>query len=450
MPTAPRAPPQGLLSSDVQESLTDRRPFLWIYGLAHFGKSLQWYSSELLFAYFLTEMCGLRPVAMGEVLAVSLVFSGAVDLAVGHAMSARAPSLGDLCRVQLLGAVGSGLTLVAFSGTGLVPDDVRFLYAVATSCLFRLAYTFYDLPQNAVLSLVRTDIDGRLQISAVRLGFSGLATVLVAMAAALLTSSTATASAERFVGFSVLLMLAGSVSALALRRVSPPPARADVPVQPGQTERRLDATRQRVWLILMLFFFIGGATSVFSRLESYFSAAALPSYGARTMVLTLIALGGALGQPLWMAVSRRIPTHHSLRWSALVTAMGAAVFLLCAGQSTTVAALAGAAYGCGLGGLNMLLWGLLAAEAAPEQRRPGLPAAPLAFGLLTSTVKLATAFAVVGVSALLASVDYHNPQVAGSLTFLAPMAAAPLLAAVICYLAAPVLAGTGKRRRVTR
>ena len=157
-----------------------------------------------------------------------------------------------------------------------------------------------------------------------------------------------------------------------------------------------------------------------------------------------------MGQPLWMAVSRRIPPHHSLRWSALVVAMGAALFLLCAGQSTTAAALAGAVYGCGLGGLNMLLWGLLAAAVAPEQGRPGLPAAPLAFGLLTSTVKLATAIAVVGVSALLASVDYRNPQVAGSLTFLAPMAGAPLLAAVICYLAAPVLAAPRERRRVAR
>jgi Na+/melibiose symporter-like transporter len=327
---------------------------------------------------------------------------------------------------------------------------VRFLYAVATSCLFRLAYTFYDLPQNAVLSLVRTDIDGRLQISAVRLGFSGLATVLVAMAAALLTSSTATSGAERFVAFSIILMLAGSVSSLALRRVSPPPARTAAPVQHPRTKERRDGTRPHVWLILTLFFFIGGATSVFSRLESYFSAAALPSYGARTTVLTLIALGGVLGQPLWIAVSRRIPPHHSLRWSALVVAMGAAVFLLCAGQSTTMAALAGAAYGCGLGGLNMLLWGLLAAEAAPEHRRPGLPAAPLAFGLLTSTVKLATAIAVVGVSALLASVDYHNPQVAGSLTFLAPMAGAPLLAAVICYLTAVMLAGPSDRRGAAR
>jgi Na+/melibiose symporter-like transporter len=347
-----------------------------------------------------------------------------VDLAVGHAMSTRVRSLGDLCRVQLRGAVGSGLTLVAFSATGLVPEDTRFLYAVATSCLFRLAYTFYDLPQNAVLSLVRTGIDGRLQISAVRLVFSGLAAVLVAMAAALLASSTATSGAERFVAFSIVLMLAGSVSSLALRRISPPPARPDWPVQLSQTRQRLAVTLQPVWLMLILFFFVGGATSVFSRLEPYFSSAALPSYGARTTVLTFIALGGALGQPLWMAVSRRIPPHHLLRWSALVQASGAAMFLLCAGRSTLVAALAGAAYGCGLGGVNMLLWGMLAAEA----------------------VKLATAIAVIGVSELLATVDYHSTRVAGSLTFLGPMAGAPLLAAVICYLAAPVLAGHGGRR----
>ena len=64
--------------------------FCWRYGLGHYGKGLFWHSSELLFAFFLTEQAGLPPVWMGTVLIAGILSSAGIDLLVGRALRRRA------------------------------------------------------------------------------------------------------------------------------------------------------------------------------------------------------------------------------------------------------------------------------------------------------------------------------------------------------------------------
>lgn len=45
------------------------------YGVAHYGKSLFWYSSEILFAFLLTEITHIPATWMGVVLGAGLLLS---------------------------------------------------------------------------------------------------------------------------------------------------------------------------------------------------------------------------------------------------------------------------------------------------------------------------------------------------------------------------------------
>jgi Na+/melibiose symporter-like transporter len=417
-------------------------PFLRAYGLAHLGKSLTWYFSELLFAYFLTEVCGLSPHSMGQVLAASLVFSATIDVSIGKLLSHRICSAQRACAFQFPGAVASGLALAAFSGSALVAADIRFAYALGSSCLFRLAYAFYDVPQNAILGLARGDAVTRTQLSATRLMFSGVASVVVAVAASLLIGAETNAGKYPFVIFSVLLALVGGASAFGLRLSARTYQRCEVndhPQTPGPGQCEGGHTGQ-LFTILTLLFVVAGATGVFSRLEPYFAAKALPDHVVRTAVLACIAIGGAVAQPFWMWTLRGRNLAVSFRASAVMLATGSVIFS-CAGPNTVTIALAGMIYGGGVGGLNLLLWSAMAnlTASGPGNRSPTNPA--LAFGLVTCCAKLASATSVIYVSQLLHSVDYRSSLVASSWMLLAPMTAAPLTGALICFVAAKKLRG---------
>lgn len=60
-----------------------------VYGSAHLGKSLFWYASELLFAFYLTELVGLPASRMGLVLAIGLLVSAAIDLVAARLLDRR-------------------------------------------------------------------------------------------------------------------------------------------------------------------------------------------------------------------------------------------------------------------------------------------------------------------------------------------------------------------------
>ena len=159
---------------------TPQDPTYWRYGIAHFGKSLFWYTSELLFAYYLSEVCQLPARAMGLVLAAGFLTGAVADLWVGMAFAGRLASAGGAARLQGFGAAASGAALILlFAGAGL-SQDARLPYVLVVGLGFRVAYAVYDLPQNALLTLATDSLEQRVRYSSLRLFFSGAASLAVA------------------------------------------------------------------------------------------------------------------------------------------------------------------------------------------------------------------------------------------------------------------------------
>jgi Na+/melibiose symporter-like transporter len=411
--------------------------FLWAYGWAHLGKSLTWYFSELLFAYFLTEVCGLTPMAMGAALAASLTFSAIVDACVGKALVTRLKSVRGACALQMPGALGSGITLVAFAATAVVPPPARLLYAIGCSCLFRLAFVFHDMPQNCILALVRASDEARIRLSATRLIYSGIASVIVAVATASLVGVARGQSKVLFLIVSLLLAAIGSAGALFLVR-NAAKLTDTAPTVPAPPEESIPGRACTLWAVLGLAFILAASTGVFGRLESYFAARALESNAARIAVLVSIALGMVSPQPLWASLLRKFGLRDAFRASAATLSVGCVLFFFTE-RSVSAAAFAGMIYGCGLGGLTLVIWTAVAQLAASDVGRKGAVGPALAFGLLTAYGRLAGALSILGVGLLLGRIDYHSAAVAASWLLLAPMTGAPLVGGLICFLSASLL-----------
>lgn len=160
------------------------------YVAAHYGKSLLWCASESMFAYLLTELAHLPPMAVGCVLAVSYIVSGALDIGVGTAFRQQLSTIAACSRLQLVGAVTAAAALLMLFSVPVVHPAMPLVAAASVILLFRLAYAFVDLPQNAMLSLL-VENDARMSLASLRLVASGLAALTVGAWASTIVYSSA-------------------------------------------------------------------------------------------------------------------------------------------------------------------------------------------------------------------------------------------------------------------
>jgi Na+/melibiose symporter-like transporter len=423
--------------------------FSAIYGLAHFGKSLIWHSSGLLFAFFLTEICAVPPTAMGWILACDMLFSGAADAGFGRLLRQRVATVALAGRLQWLGVVASALLLLAFAVTPYIWLPARILYAVITCLSFRLAYSFQDVPENAMLYLAKGDTGRRVELSSVRFVASGLASLVVAMAASLLIGGDLAQRARLFLLFTAAIVLIWLAVSLTLKRAAQRQTEGIAAKEPGPPSGRASLPMPALALssgaLIRLMMLVGGGNAAFGILLPYYAAQALDQDAVRMISLALIGLGNVAAQPLWIWVCRRHGTVIACRAAASAAAIGAICFFVAALFRDLSAAFAGLILESGLGGLSMLLWASFAEQVSRGAHVTLTRSPTLAMGLFTCAIKISGAAVLLLIGQLLAHIDYRDMMVATSWRLLLPMTGLPLLAGCFCLLTG-ANSGTGEVR----
>lgn len=368
----------------------------WAYGQAHFGKSLLWHSSQLLFAFFLTEACGFSPYLMGVVLAGALLVNAVTDLAVGRALARHVASFAAACRAQLGGAAASVTGLMLFACAAQLDGSAQIALAAGGLGLFAFAYSLLDVPQNAILSLAPLDDRQRTRLSAARLVLSGCAQLIVVSAFTLLMRGLPAARAgDGFLGLSLAIgiIVVGSAALLARIAAHPSPAgseaSASAPIDAGLPDWRAFA------LLLGMMAAYTITTGVVGKLEPYVAAFWFRSAGDGAAFMMAIALGSMAAQPLWTARARHRSADGVLAEAAVLLALGGIAFQI-SGLGIAAALLAGLLLGAGQGGISMLLWTRLAAIAHRHRSQ-----ATRLFGTFTFTSKTAGAIATLALGQIL-------------------------------------------------
>ena len=395
--------------------------FTGAYLLAHFGKSLFWHSGEILFAYFLTEACGLSANRMGWVLAISLMASAFCDIAVGRMLSGRVRDTASAARMQFLGAAGSTAAFLAFAGVGLLQSAWRMPAALVCLVVFRLVYSLYDVPQNAILAFAARTPRQRAHLSALRLVFSGLANLAIAAAfAPLLQGQGQKATAEHFEGLSVALASVAMLSAAVLLALGRRRAGGMAHATPEASRNTMTAI---LWPLMGASLVFSVGTSVFSRLEPYFASFALVSRLNSASLMICVSLGTLLSQPVWALITERTSLRRAQMGASVILIGGAALFFMVGRQGGLGAGGSGFLYGFGSGGVMMILWAQLAqvCAARPETTTQ-------TFGLFTFFSKAGLAVSALGLGWAMRGFDYRN-EVA---PVAALMAFVPVAAVLVC------------------
>lgn len=404
---------------------------LSIHGFGHFGKSLLWASSVLVFAFYLTEVADLAPATMGWVMAASLVVNAVSDRLIGQFAGRKVTTIAAAARLQLAGALIAALCFVSFAQTALVPPDWRAAYALGSLVMFRLGYSLYDVPQNAVLGLmVGTDRD-RSQLSATRYAAAGLANIVVTLCLSLWVVGIG--RHDRAAGFmlfanafAAVAMVSSVTVTLFFTRVGS--STDHLPTQSASELAPTPFERLPAFLAFCSIVVFSGLMSMFSKLKVYFAAFAFPTDASAVAFLLAVALGQVLTQPLWAWGGQRL-TLARLYVVAAASVMGAGtLFGLVAQGGSTPLLVAAFVFGATSSGLLMAIWAIMGNVAGADRAA----AMPL-FGQFTFASKMAQALSIAIVGQVLAMAEYRQGMV--GLVIIA-MTGSVVLTGVLCLVIA--------------
>lgn len=388
-----------------------------LYGFAHLGKSLFWYSSELLFAFFLTEFVLLPAEQMGVVLATGFLAAAFIDISTGAFFKTKLSDPHLASKLQMVGSMACSIALILVLLAAWLPVEIRFGYSLAAGLLFRACYAIYDVPQNALMALATQDRESRLRLASTRIWFSGIATIIVSAAVAPMVSRHDMLAQPHFLfwlsaGFAATAILTSWLLFRFLRASAsgthPPAARSDPRTFVGRFRFPFD-----FWLLLIAMFAASLFTPLFSKLEPYFATYVLQSAWWGGIVVMSMAIGLVAGQPFWPAVCRRLSHGGAMVLTAFIQIAGLAGFWLAGANVPAMSALAAFVFGLGNGGVGMVQWAAFSETVA----RMGSARAGISYGLFTATAKLAQAAGGLLLGLTLAGIDLEGPN-AGLLTTL--------------------------------
>lgn len=394
------------------------------YVAAHFGKSLLWYTGELLLIFALTEYVGLSAVAAGVSVACGLAVSAVMGMLAARRWSAGV-SLAWAGRSQWRGIALAAIALALLFVTPSLPADVHLISVLLLSLPFRAAYAVGDVAQNTLLGLGHWPWRGARGVSALRLIGSGLAALLVSAAIGLVLKAGAPAAASTALMVVALVSGIALLSAWWLRNALQPythtaAATASPPLAASYW-------RRDQLLPLAVIAALALALPTFTKLAPYLAQSRTGSAGWGSAVLIAYALGSVCIQPL----AARWPTVAMHRLSLSGAALSVLGLLFAIATSRHYVLDASLAFGMGLaaGSAGQWVWARhaeLASRHGPAQQARESAA-------LTATAQLALAAGSGVIGLLLSASDYHT----GNDAHLAwAMALGPMLCGVLCVLIA--------------
>ena len=369
------------------------------YGLAHFGKSLFWSASELLFAYFLTEVAYIPPRQMGVVLAVGLFFGAVADLGVGRAIQSRLSHAAGAAGAQLFGAWLNGGTLFLMFLGPFLPENMRFMYLMATGLLFRIAFSIYDIPQNALMSLATATPAVRTRLASIRMFFSGVSSLLLASALfPVLANISRDAKAWYFLGLGMLMSAVAILTALGLQRRLRGLTYASEPVAaPGRI-----GLAPAVWAFIVCMSTITGIASVFGKVEPYYATYVIKSAAWGSAIAASLYVGLTISQPAWNFLAQRTSRRRVLILCALLMLGFAALYAMC-GRWPNIAFVVAFGFGVSNGGIAGMMWAIFADKAAHLAKgREGI-----AYSMLGAGMKTGIGVAILVLGEILTAWDFR-------------------------------------------
>lgn len=383
-------------------SRTGRIALRSAYGAGHFAKSLAWSFTDLLLAYYANVRLGLSAGDTGLLIFLSAVQGALADVGAASLMRRAEGDLGRILALQFVaGLAAAAALLVMFRPAH--GGEVAFVCLVGALALFRTLFAFYDVAQNALVSLLPRDPEDAHHYAVMRQTLSGVARLAVAGLAFLLVGTDAPAGGREIVVAGVIVALIAASAGWLLRW------RGALPMAALVGRRRSMPTGLATLLVAGAA--LAGPEAMAMRLVPFVEGGG-PDEPAGAALLFALVLGSVIG-PLGLPRPDRGVMRPALAFTALAVMAG--VVFLAAPHAGVLALAACLAHGVGFGGMMALFWREMGAAIRDHALRTGVRTDMISFALLTATIKLAGALSGVGLAFLLDGFKAGTPTTMAAL-----------------------------------
>ena len=150
------------------------------YGVGDFASGLYLNFFGFFLLYFLADLGGLAPAAVGLMLLLTKLVDAVTDPMMGLIADRTRTRWGRYRPYLLWGAVPLGITCVAvFAPPAGLSQGEALVWAYASYTLAMLAYTMVNVPYGGLLGVISPRAEERASVTAYRMAFSALAGIAI-------------------------------------------------------------------------------------------------------------------------------------------------------------------------------------------------------------------------------------------------------------------------------
>ncbi|TVQ25898.1 MAG: MFS transporter [Spirochaetaceae bacterium] len=364
-----------------------------------------------LYLVFLTDVMGVRPALAGLVVLIARGWDAVSDPVMGMITDRTRTRMGRRRPYFLLGMPFIVLSFVfLWYPAGFAAEWARFSYALVTYLFFSTVITMVMIPYNALASELTLDYGERSRLTAYRLAFSELSTIICALVPLLIID----AAASRAVGYPIMGLIFGLFFALPfLATFLTTSERPDFTARstPAEWKAFAEPFRNRTFRrFILIFLFSFAAIDIVLAIIVFFVTHYLRIPHLTNLLLGTLLIVQLVLLPLYYALSRRYSKIIALITGAVIwiIAMLSSLFLR-PGLPIPVYFVFAALVGSGTGGVIVMAYAIFpdipdVDELVSGRRREGIFA-----GVQTFLRKLTGAFAVFLVGQAIDIAGYVSP-----------------------------------------
>jgi sugar (glycoside-pentoside-hexuronide) transporter len=225
------------------------------YGIGDFGFGLTWNMVGAFLLYFYTDVALLPAAAVGTLFLLSRLLDAAFDPVVGVLVDRTRSRWGRARPYFLWGAVPFGILCVATFWVPPLGMEGRLLWGVGTFVLLGLMFSVVNIPYGALLPMMTSRPEERIQLSSLRAAGTALSVIVVTAATMPLVQLLG--GGDEAHGFLLTAALFGALTTLVILNLF---VRCPEQVHAASADTRTDLLpsilamlRNRAWLVVFLF-----------------------------------------------------------------------------------------------------------------------------------------------------------------------------------------------------
>lgn len=396
-------------------AVEDARPsaaHLLSFSTTNFGKSLIWSVSDIFCLVYATDTLGLSPALAGTLILVSLIWDAITDPLVGAFIDKHDRLFGSLGAALRWAAPICSCFLVllfAMHAVGHSMPAVAFLMALL---LFRTAFTFVDVPDNALLSRVTDNRKARIWTVSLRKLLATAGATCISLASAWVFHDGGQLSeGTRIMVVAALAGTAGSWALIfgswAVRQWDSKPVNRTAPSMSSS----FSAMRERHILSLAIHLMLATLGIAFFMASLVYHARFIIGHDIWfAQAMTTLLVMQAVGVLFWGWLAFKLSPVFALCLATCMAVLSAGAFVFV--RQETYLVISCGLFGFASGGVNALRWVIAPAVIDLAEVGLGHRYDATAMALFSLSIKSAIGFAAVGLGVLLSLTNYEPGGIA--------------------------------------